>query len=198
MFAEIDLFAAVLTKPPPAITDAEVTFLKLISDLSHGAVVDINETGTTVKFTPGVLAGGHVSVDCGLERGVGYFIEGVLPLLPFTKTPVSGTFTGVTDCAHDPSADCLREVLLPALAPFGLEGAELKIKSRGALPLGGGTVTLAMPTVRELKPVDIAEPGFIKRVRGVAFCTKTSPQMANRMVDGARYVCVLRLHRLEG
>lgn len=165
-----------------------MAFLRLVSDLSHGAVMDINETGTMVKFTPGVLGGGAVEVDCGTERGVGYFIEGVLPMLPFTKEPVVATFSGVTDCNHDPSADMLRDVVLPSLAPFGLEGAELKIKARGALPLGGGSVTLVCPTLRELKPIDICEPGFIKRVRGIAFCTKTSPQMANRMVDGARCV----------
>jgi len=172
----------------PSSADYEVAFLKLITDLSNGATVDINETGTIVKYKPGVIAGGAVHVDCGLERGIGYFVEGVLPMLPFAKKTVMATFKGVTDCNHDPSADYLRDIMLPSVMPFGLTGLAMKIKARGAPPLGGGTVMLTCPVVRELKPIDLCEAGFIKRVRGVAYCTKVSPQMANRMVDGARYV----------
>jgi RNA 3'-terminal phosphate cyclase-like protein len=34
--------------------------------------------------------------------------------------------------------------------------------------------------------VNIIDEGYVKRVRGLAFTTKVSPQVANRIVDGAR------------
>ena len=59
---------------------------------------------------------------------------------------------------------------------------------RGAPPLGGGEVHLRLPVVRSLPPVSLVDEGMVKRVRGVAFSTRVSPQCSNRMVDGARGV----------
>ena len=38
------------------------------------------------------------------------------------------------------------------------------------------------PTVRKLGPVHLVDPGYVKRVRGVAHAIRVSPQFANRMV----------------
>lgn len=45
---------------------------------------------------------------------------------------------------------------------------------------------LRVPVVKSLSPVHLLDEGMIKRVRGIAYTTKISPQMANRLVDGAR------------
>lgn len=42
------------------------------------------------------------------------------------------------------------------------------------------------PIVRELKPIDFTDPGLIKRIRGNAYCTKVSPQIANRVAESSR------------
>lgn len=122
-----------------------------------------------------------------LCRSIGYFIEGILCFLPFAKKSVRATFTGITNDNLDLSADTLSRVTMPLLTKlFGLDGLELKVKARGAPPLGGGRLVLSCPIVRELRSVDFCEEGFVKRIRGVAYCTKVSPQTANRVVDSAR------------
>ena len=63
-----------------------------------------------------------------------------------------------------------------------------KIKRRGAPPEGGGEVVLQCPVVRALKPLLLEDPGKIRRIRGVAYCSRTSPQFANRLVHSARGV----------
>lgn len=45
--------------------------------------VEINETGTTLRFKPGYITGGRASHDCGITRSLGWFIEGLLPLALF-------------------------------------------------------------------------------------------------------------------
>lgn len=55
-------------------------------------------------------------------------------------------------------------------------------------PGGGGEVQLRVPVVRELASLDWTDEGMVKRIRGVAFSAKVSPQSANRMVDAARGV----------
>lgn len=64
--------------------------------------------------------------------------------------------------------------------------AAFQIKKRGAPPEGGGEVYLRVPVVKSLSPINLLDEGMIKRVRGIAYTTKISPQMANRLVDGAR------------
>jgi len=80
----------------------------------------------------------------------------------------------------------LRTVTLPMLRHFGLDEAQLNVRKRGAPPLGGGEVELRMPTVRQLSSVELTDIGRVKRVRGVAYGAKVSPQIANRLVDSAR------------
>ncbi|CAG8596410.1 8311_t:CDS:2, partial [Acaulospora morrowiae] len=85
--------------------------------------------------------------------------------------------------------DSVRTVTLPQLRRFGIEdGLELKISKRGSAPLGGGEVNFKCPNVKALKPMQFTDEGRIKRIRGIACCTRVSPQNANRMVDSARSI----------
>jgi RNA 3'-terminal phosphate cyclase-like protein len=68
------------------------------------------------------------------------------------------------------------------------EGLVFKITKRGALPGGGGEVTLSCPTLKKIEPIELLDEGKVKRVRGVAYTTKVTPQFAARMVDAARGV----------
>merc|ERR1719215_1966369 len=78
---------------------------------------------------------------------------------------------------------------MPLLRQFGLsEGLSLQVSKRGAPPNGGGEVQLQVPIVRELTPCDLTGAGRVKRVRGVAYGTKVSPQICNRLVDSSRAV----------
>ena len=76
-----------------------------------------------------------------------------------------------------------------ACQAFGIEtaGFVLKVKRRGVPPGGAGVVEFACPVVRELRAIDFCEEGLVKRVRGVSYALKVSPQIANRMVQAARY-----------
>lgn len=45
-----------------------------------------------------------------------------------------------------------------------------------------------LPVVRHLPPISLTDEGMVKRIRGVAYSARVSPQASNRMVDGARGV----------
>jgi RNA 3'-terminal phosphate cyclase-like protein len=154
-----------------------------------GTRIEINETGTTLRFKPGILIGGRISHDCGLSRSIGWFIEGILPLAPFCKTALEITFSGITNDDLDLSADVLANVTIPLLKNFGIYNVVFKIKKRGMPPKGGGIIEFTVPPVRSsLNSVYIVDEGLIKRVRGVAFCTRISPTILTRVVDSCRKV----------
>ncbi|KAG0084151.1 hypothetical protein BGZ93_009570 [Podila epicladia] len=173
----------------PGLRDFEASFLRLLEKVTNGATIEISYTGTSIVYKPGVIVGGKVYHDCGTARAVGYFLEPLIALGPFSKNPMNITLNGITNDNVDISVDTIRTVLLPQLKKFGIEeGLELEIPSRGAPPNGGGKVIFRCPIVRVLKPIQFTDEGRIKRIRGVAYCTRVAPQFSNRMVDSARGV----------
>lgn len=173
----------------PGLTDYEVSLLRLLEKVTNGSVIEISVTGTAVLFKPGVITGGFVTHDCPLSRSIGYFLEPLVMLGPFSKKPFQLTLRGITTDQNDLSADLIRTVTLPHLQLFGIsEGLELRIKKRGAPPGGGGEVQFLCPVVKQVTTLNFVEPGKIKRVRGIAHAVRVSPQFSNRMIDAARSV----------
>lgn len=146
--------------------------------------------GTSFVFHPGLLPGGSFTHTAHPGRSVGYYLEVIVPLAPFSKKPLQLTLNGITGSeGRDMSADMVRTVTLPTLHLFGVsDGLELQIKKRGAAPLGGGQVVFKCPAVRQLKTIQFTEKGRVKKIRGIAYSTRVSPQFANRMVEAARAV----------
>ncbi|KAJ0976476.1 hypothetical protein J5N97_018441 [Dioscorea zingiberensis] len=174
----------------PGLRLHEVSLLRLLEKISDDCTVEINETGTKLRYKPGVVMGGkHLVHDCGLSRSIGYFLEPLIVLGIFGKKPLSIRLKGITNDPKDPSVDVFRMVTLHMLKHFGVpqEGLQFKIESRGAPPLGGGEVVLDLPIVHDsLKATTWVDEGMVKSIRGVTFSTRVSPQMGNRMVYAAR------------
>ncbi|KAG8843643.1 hypothetical protein FRB91_003220, partial [Serendipita sp. 411] len=130
----------------PGLRDYEVSFLRLLEKISNGSHIEISHTGTAILVKPGILSGGPITHDCPLSRSIGYFLEPIVALAPFSKRPLMLTLKGVTTDEKDLGVDLIRIGLLPLLTAFGVEdGVELKIKKRGALPGGGGEVQFIAP-----------------------------------------------------
>jgi len=174
----------------PGLRDFESSILRLLDKITNGSKMEVSETGTRLTFQPGILTGGKIEHDCGIEHGIGYFLELLLALGPFCKNPLHVTLTGVTNNQTDPSVDLVKAAFLPVVRKFLLddEGLELKISKRGAAPGGGGQVVLRCPVKRQLKPVQVLEQGKIKRIRGTAWAVRVSPSVPNRVVESAKGV----------
>ena len=57
----------------PGLRPEEANFLRLIEKLTNGCAIEINETGTSLLYRPGVLAfshAGEIKHDCGTARAV--------------------------------------------------------------------------------------------------------------------------------
>ncbi|KAL1929949.1 hypothetical protein VTP01DRAFT_1103 [Rhizomucor pusillus] len=173
----------------PGIREYEANFLRLLERVTNGSTIEISYTGTSILYKPGSIEGGRVEHDCGTERSIAYYLEPMIALAPFSKKPFVLNLKGITTDHIDNSVDIIRTVLLPQLEKFGIEeNVELKITKRGAPPLGGGEVIFNCCSVRQLKPVQFTDEGRIKRIRGIAYCTRVSPQTANRLAESARSV----------
>ncbi|KAF4072898.1 hypothetical protein AMELA_G00252720 [Ameiurus melas] len=174
----------------PGLRDFEASFIRLLDKVTNGTRIEINQTGTVLFYQPGLLYGGSVEHECNVQRSIGYYLEALLMLAPFMKNPLKAVLKGVTNDPTDPSVDLLKVTAVPLMKKFGVdgEGLELKVVKRGMAPGGGGEVHFSCPVRRTIKPVQLTDPGKIKRIRGTAYSVRTSPQMANRIVDSARSI----------
>jgi len=172
----------------PGVTNYEVCFAKLVDKLSNGTKLSINTTGTAVSMRPGFILGGEFEHECE-GRSIGYFIEGILPLCLFAKRPVHITFTGATNDDIDICVDTLESVTFQMIKKFGIESApRINVLQRGVGARAKGKVVFMCPIVRELKAVQLLDPGFVQKVRGVAYAIRVSPQFSNRMATSTRGV----------
>lgn len=70
----------------PGLRDHEVSLLRLLEKVSNGCVIEINETGTSLRYRPGLITGGFsLEHDCGTSRAIGYFVEPLVSLAMFGK-----------------------------------------------------------------------------------------------------------------
>ncbi|GMN46918.1 hypothetical protein TIFTF001_016096 [Ficus carica] len=173
----------------PGLRPHEVSFLRLLEKICDDCKVEVNETGTILKYKPGTVMGGrNLAHDCGVSRSIGYFLEPLLLLGLFAKKPLTIRLKGITNDSNDPSVDTFQSTALPILKRFGVpsEGLKLKIESRGVPPLGGGEVILSVPMVQNLNAVTWTDEGMVKRLRGVTFSTRVSSQFEHAMIYSAR------------
>ncbi|XP_051907599.1 RNA 3'-terminal phosphate cyclase-like protein isoform X2 [Hippocampus zosterae] len=150
----------------------------------------IEKMGAVLFYQPGLLYGGSIEHDCNLQRSIGYYLEALLMLAPFMKNPLKATLRGITNGPTDPTVDRLKSTVLPLMKKFGIEGEgfDLKVMKRGMAPGGGGEVVFTCPVRKTIRPVQLTDSGKIKRIRGVAYSVRVSPQMGNRIVESARGV----------
>nr|ACO15044.1 RNA 3-terminal phosphate cyclase-like protein [Caligus clemensi] len=176
----------------PGLKEFEANLIRLFDKLTNGSKFEVSETGTALTYHPGLLTGGSfVHETCPL-RGIGYYMEPLLLLGLFCKNPLEVTFKGVTNHPSDPSPDLIRSSALPVLKKFLLidHGIEIKIQKRGAYPKGGGQVLFKLPIRKSIRSIQSVDQGKIKRIRGVAWATRVSPAVSNRLVEAAKSVCL--------
>ncbi|CAG58710.1 uncharacterized protein GVI51_E02145 [Nakaseomyces glabratus] len=173
----------------PGLRDHEVSFLRLMEAVTNGSVIEISYTGTTVIYRPGIIIGGPYTHTCPPSKPVGYFVEPMLYLAPFSKKKFSIVFKGITASHNDAGIEAIKWGLMPVMEKFGVRECALHTLKRGSPPQGGGEVHLVVDSLIA-QPITMHELDrpVISSIRGVAYSTRVSPSMVNRMIDGAKQV----------
>ncbi|KMZ63506.1 putative RNA 3' terminal phosphate cyclase [Zostera marina] len=174
----------------PGLLLHEISLLRLVEKISDNCIIEINETGTKLRYKPGVIMGGkHLMHDCGLSQGIGYFLEPLIVLALFGKKPLSIKLKGITNDSRNPSVDTFQSTTFQMLKRFGVpdEGLMLKIENRGIPPLGGGDVVLRIPIIHSsLSAVNWIDEGMVKRIRGTTFSNFISSEVEHQTRKATR------------
>ena len=180
------------SKPKEAhgLLEHERSLIDLLMKITNGGFIEITDMNTSLVYTPGMIFGGRIEHDCGLQRSITYFLELLMCLAPFCKEKLDVTLNGITNDSLDASVDSLKQSALPLMVKYlnivDKDEINLKVVSRGLKPEGGGRVHFRCPLRKTLKPLQLLNAGKIKRIRGIAYATRVSPQVVNRIVCEAK------------
>ncbi len=174
----------------PGLREYEISFLRLLEQVTNGSAIEISYTGTTVIYRPGLIIGGALTFNCNHARAIGYYIEYMLLLGPFAKKKFSIVFRGIDADPHGTiGLEGIKWGYLPIMDKFGVKDVELHILKRGAAPQGGAEAHLMINQLLATPlTIHALEMPKISAIRGVAYSTRVSPSIVNRIVDAARVV----------
>ncbi|CAH8315253.1 unnamed protein product [Eruca vesicaria subsp. sativa] len=165
----------------------EMSLLRLFETVSDDCVVEVNETGTRLKYKPGIIMGGKNLVhSCALTRSMGYYLGPLLVLGLFGKNSLSIRLKGVNNDPKDLSVDTIRNATLHILKRVGVPSEGLDLKIEAATPQGGGEVLLTVLNVQTLTAVQWVEEGMAKKIRGWTFSARVSSDFEHSMRFAAR------------
>mmetsp|Transcript_29935 Transcript_29935/g.31086 ORF Transcript_29935/g.31086 Transcript_29935/m.31086 type:complete len:431 (+) Transcript_29935:29-1321(+) len=167
----------------------ELSFLRLITEITNGSHFKINETGTQLKFIPGTITnnmGEFFSFDCDCSRAISYYLEGLFPICIFGKDKLNCTLKGSTHNNTDLSIDCFKagiESIMNRIVA-GHEGNKLDIVSR-AFGTNKGEVKAVFPIIKFIEAFDWVNIGKIKKVGGHCY-TNNCSHLSNKLIDQLR------------
>ena len=88
------------------LAEYEVNFLKLVELITNGTKLQIDETGSSVKFYPGIITNNddvNFEFDCGNMRCLTYYLESLVIIALFGKSNLQCVLKGITNDELDQS-----------------------------------------------------------------------------------------------
>ncbi|KAL6309165.1 RNA 3'-terminal phosphate cyclase [Sparassis latifolia] len=175
----------------PGLKHQHATGLRLVADICSADLSGCTVGSDAISFRPGpIQLFRHYTADTKTAGSIALLLQIALPCLLFSHTPSSGptelTLRGGTNALQAPQLDYTMRVFLPFLQRhFGLQ-PQLRVRTRGFYPKGGGEVYLSVPPVRgPLPPVELIERGSLSTVAGRAYVAGLPERVAEAMRDAA-------------
>lgn len=186
----------------PGLAPQHLAGVKALARVCAAELKGASIGSSRVDFAPGAPAQpGRYVFDISTLAGQGsagavtLLLQTLLWPLLFAEGESSLTLRGGTHVAWSPPADYIRDVLLPTLAPTGID-VDCELTAWGFYPVGGGELQVAIrPVTEPLRPLELTERGELVNVRGVGVAAELPAHIAQRI--SSRAMNVLRQARLS-
>ncbi len=187
----------------PGLRPQHVAAVRACAELCGGRTEGVSVGSRELVFRPGKgIRGGRRDWDIGSAGSAPMLALGVLPVACLADAPLAARISGGVFQDFAPSPFHLRHVLAPLLARMGA-AVEIRVVRPGYVPAGAGELELRVrPAPRGLAPLELLDPGSLRRVRGIALSShlagrRVSERMAaaceERLVDGGLTCAIERI-----
>ncbi|WP_336326838.1 RNA 3'-terminal phosphate cyclase [Halovenus sp. HT40] len=173
-------------RPDPGLKPQHLAVVDTLADISNASVVGAAQGGKTIEFSPGALAGGHVTTDIGTAGSISLLFDAVLGLAVALDEPLAVTATGGTEVKWSPPLLGHQRTKHPFYRQFGLHAAIDRHRT-GFYPAGGGRATLHL-SPSSLTCLSLAERGALRgaRIYSLASTDLADSEVARRQAETAR------------
>ncbi len=186
----------------PGLAPQHLAGVKALARVCAAEVKGASINSSRVDFTPGVPAqAGTYFFDISTLAGQGsagavtLLLQTLLWPLLYAEGESRLTLRGGTHVAWSPPVDYVRDVLLPTLAPMGVD-VTCELTAWGFYPVGGGELQVTIrPVTEPLRPLELTERGELVKVTGVGVAAELPAHIAQRISN--RATNVLRQARLS-
>lgn len=176
----------------PGLQAQHLTGVRALAEICRATVRGAEPGSSDLRFEPGALRGGSYRFHVGTAGAVSLVLQTVLVPLAFASEEAAIRVTGGTHVPWSPPVHYLSDVLLPALAEFGLSGS-VELLGWGFYPKGGGEVRCRTRPTTGLRGWRSGERGAIRRVYGWSVVANLPREIAARQRRRARQVLAERL-----
>jgi len=181
-------------RPKPGLRPQHLKALEAAAQLCGGELTGAFAGSKEITLAPGsVLNGGAYEWNIGSAGSAVMLALTILPLALFADGPSRYRITGGLFQDFAPSAFHFLHVLLPALRKMGLDLSAVIVRP-GYVPKGQGVLEIrAAPAKRNQTPLDLADPGAVTRIDGIALSSHLSEKkVSKRMAEACRTVLATR------
>ncbi|XP_054728226.1 RNA 3'-terminal phosphate cyclase [Anastrepha obliqua] len=172
-------------RPNPGLSNQHLFGLNLLQNITGARVHGNHMKSTAVEFHPGAIKSGQYTVDTRTAASVALVLQAALPVLIFGRNTSELELIGGTNVGMAPQVDSMTEVLRPNLELFGVS-FDFDLLRRGYYPRGGGHCKVVIPSVRNIKAVNLTQFGTVNEVCGWCFVAGKLPlRVAEDMKNAA-------------
>jgi RNA 3'-phosphate cyclase len=163
----------------PGLAPQHLAAVRAVAEVCAADTEGLELRTLSFTFSPRKLKGGNYRFDIGTAGSVTLVLQALMPALLASGEAARVVVTGGTDIWQAPPADYLAEVMGRHLARMG-RPLQFSIARRGYYPRGGGEITVEIAPGK-LRRMNLAAPGALRRLEGVAHVANLPAHIAERM-----------------
>ncbi len=177
----------------PGLRPQHLTAVKAIASVCNARVKGAEVGSLTLEFYPGEVKGGSYFFDVGTAGSIPLVLQALLPVLAFSKGPVTVRVRGGTDVPMAPTIDYIREVLRRLTLMLGFN-FKVKVEMRGHYPKGGGIVVVNVDEPPgSFKPREFTRRGGLEALHIRSHAVRLPKHVAERQANSAASILKSRL-----
>lgn len=186
-------------RPKPGLSAQHLKGVELVKEMCNADVSGAYIGSTCVTFKPGFLQTKREEflADTKTAGCICLLIQIALPCALFSSRPATYVLKGGTNVPFGPQIEYLKNVFRPLLHEFGGD-FELETLRKGYYPQGGGEVHMRITPIRNLKGVELLEPGAPADIKGWSFVAGyVNINEAQKMTNDARTTIIQELSKRD-
>ena len=153
--------------------DYEINLLSLIDKLTHSSIIQLNEQGTHLRFSPGCVNEGNYFHNTNGTRSLSYYLEFLIYLIPSLQKKMNVKLLGVRSLKAEISLEAFSYVNFALFRKIGPQNLRLRIMTSSISKTKNTEVVLFCPRINHLNSFQYIRRGSISNLQ-IIFTTSSN------------------------